>query len=91
MSNEAAWWLTLGLGLVVALVAVALLQIFLNKVRRVEQGAEAIWNSATPVARNTATTWMLDQTTVRLDKLTEEALKHGALLSAALSGDAQEG
>jgi hypothetical protein len=82
MTNNAAWWITLGLGLVVAIVAIALLQIFLNKVRRVERGAQAIWDSATPVARNTATTWMLTQTTVRLDKLTEEALKHDALLTS---------
>lgn len=86
MSTNAAWWLTLGVGLVVALVATTLLQIFLNKVRRVERGAEAIWNAATPVARNTATTWMLTQTSVRLDRLTEEALKHDALLSSVQAG-----
>lgn len=91
MSNNAAWWITLAVGLVVALVAVALLQIFLNKVRRVERGALAIWNSATPVARNTATTWMLTQTTVRLDKLTEEALKHDALLSAVQASTDEDG
>ncbi len=86
MSTNAAWWLTLGVGLVVALVATTLLQVFLNKVRRVERGAEAIWNAATPVARNTATTWMLTQTSVRLDRLTEEALKHDALLSSVQAG-----
>lgn len=89
MTNNAAWWITLGVGLVVALVAVALLQTFLNKARRVERGALAIWNSATPVARNTATSWMLTQTTVRLDRLTEEALKHDALLTA-VQASAQE-
>ena len=82
MSTNAAWWLTLGVGLVVAVVAVVLLQTFLNKVRRVEREVEAIWDAATPVARNTATTWMLPQTSVRLEKLTEEALKHDALLSS---------
>lgn len=91
MTNDGAWWLTLALGLVVALVAVALLQIFLNKVRRVEQGAQAIWDSATPVARNTATTWMLTQTTVRLDRLTEEALKHDALLTAVQASAEEDG
>ncbi len=91
MTDNAAWWITLGVGLVVAVVAVVLLQIFLNKVRRVERGAEAIWDSATPVARNTATTWMLTQTTVRLDKLTEEALKHDALLTAVQASAEDEG
>lgn len=91
MTDNAAWWITLGVGLVVAVVAVVLLQIFLNKVRRVERGAEAIWDSATPVARNTATTWMLTQTTVRLDKLTEEALRHDALLTAVQASAEDEG
>ena len=34
---------------------------------------------------NTATTWMLHQTTVRLDVFTEEALKHDAFLDEALA------
>jgi len=87
MSNHTLWWITLGLGLVVAIVAVVLLQTFLNKTRRVEAGVEAIWESAKPVARNTATTWMLTQTTVRLDRLTEEALKHDALLASLQNGE----
>ena len=87
MSTHTLWWITLGAGLVVAIVAVVLLQTFLNQVKRVERGAEAIWESAKPVARNTATTWMLTQTTVRLDRLTEEALRHDALL-ASVQGDA---
>lgn len=90
MSNNTLWWITLALGLVVAVVAVALLQTFLNKIRRVERGALDIWESAKPVARNTATTWMLTQTTVRLDRLTEEALKHDALLASVQQG-AEEG
>lgn len=87
MSDETLWWITLGLGLVVAIVAVILLQTFLNKTRRVEAGVEAIWEAAKPVARNTATTWMLTQTTVRLDRLTEEALKHDALLASVQNNE----
>lgn len=85
MSTHALWWLTLGLGLVVALIAVALLQIMYRKVRRIEAGAEAIWETGKQVARNTATTWMLHQTTVRLDAFTEEALEHDAFLDDALA------
>ena len=85
MSTNAVWWLTLALGLVVCLVAVALLQIFYTKVRRIESGATAIWETGKQVARNTATTWMLHQTTVRLDAFTEEAIKHDAFLDEALS------
>lgn len=84
MSSNAAWWLTLGLGLVVAVVAVVLLETFYRKVRAVEAGTEAIWEMGKQVARNTATTWMLAQTPVRLDKLTAEALRHDAFLKGAL-------
>ena len=90
MSTNALWWITLGAGLVVAVVAVILLQTFLNQVKRVERGAEAVWEAAKPVARNTATTWMLTQTSVRLDRLTEEALRHDSLL-ASVQGDSGQG
>lgn len=82
MSTHALWWITLGMGLVVAVAATTLLQLFLNQVKRVEQASSDVWSAATPVARNTATTWMLTQTTVRLDRLTEEALRHDALLAS---------
>ena len=85
MSTEALWWMTLGIGLVVALVAVVLLQLFYRQVRRIEAGAGAIWETGKQVARNTATTWMLGQTTVRLDQLTDEALRHDELLDEALA------
>lgn len=85
MSTNAVWWMTLGLGLVVALIAVVLLQVFYLAVRRIERGSEAIWGAGKEVARNTATTWMLHQTTIRLDGLTEEALRHDAFLDNALA------
>lgn len=84
MTTHTLWWITLGVGLVVALVAIVLLQLFLNQVRRVERGSLEVWETATTVARNTATTWMLAQTPVRLDRLTEEALRHDAFLKQAL-------
>ncbi len=86
MSTNAVWWMTLGIGLVVALIAVVLLQLFYHQVRRIEDGSLAIWKMGKQVARNTATTWMLQQTTVRLDGLTEEALRHDAFLDGALAG-----
>ena len=86
MSTNTAWWITLGLGLIVAIVAVVLLEIFYRKVRAIEAGSLAIWNMGKEVARNTATTWMLAQTPERLDRLTEEALRHDALLTSVLAG-----
>lgn len=80
MSTNGYWAISLILGLVVAVVAVVLLQLFLNQVRRIERGAEAIWESGKRVARNTATTWLLGTTSDKLDALTAEALRHDAFL-----------
>lgn len=89
MSTHALWWVTLGLGLIVAVAATALLQLFLNQVKRVERASDAVWEAAKPVARNTATTWMLAQTATHLDRLTEEALRHDDLL-ASVQGEIGE-
>lgn len=80
MTDETLWWIALGLGLVVAVVAVVLLQTFLHHVRRVERGAEAIWEAGKQVARNTSTTWLLPQTSEVLDELAVEALNHEEFL-----------
>ena len=80
MSRDGYWFLALGLGLVVAVVAVVLLETLFRQVRRVERGAEAVWEAGKQVARNTATTWLLGETSGRLDELTAEAGRHGQLL-----------
>jgi len=83
VSRDGYWFLALGLGLVVAIVAVVLLETLFRQVRRVERGAEAVWEAGKQVARNTATTWLLGETSARLDQLTAEAGRHGQLLRGA--------
>ena len=83
MSDEGYWAIALLLGLVVAVVAVVLLEVFLRQVHRVERGADAVWTAGKQVARNTATTWLLPETSKRLDLLTDEAMQHVALLTPA--------
>lgn len=83
MSDESYWFVALALGLVVAVVAVLLLETFLREVHRIERGAGQVWTAGKQVARNTATTWLLTATSNRLDQLTEEATRHAALLGAA--------
>jgi hypothetical protein len=77
------WWITLGVGLVVALVVVALLQFLLRAVERIERNVVELWQTATTVARNTATTWLLGETAGTLDEIRAEALRHDALLTPA--------
>ncbi len=83
MSTNTYWGISLGLGLVVIVAAAVLLQLFLNEVHRIERGAGAIWATGKEVARNTATTWMLAKLSGRLDRLTDEALRHDAFLRSA--------
>jgi len=86
MSDEGYWWVALGLGLVVAAVAVVLLQTFLKQVYRIERGAENVWQAGKEVAANTATTWLLDETASRLEELSEEATRHEKLLRPGSGG-----
>lgn len=86
MSDNGYWFLALGLGLVVAVVAVVLLSLFLNQVHRIEAGAGLVWTAGKQVARNTATTWLLPETSARLDLLTDEALQHVELLTPSEPG-----
>jgi hypothetical protein len=83
VSDEAYWFLALGLGLVVAGVAVVLLEVFLRQVHRIESGAGHVWKAGKQVAGNTATTWLLPETSDRLNKLTDEAMLHVELLTPA--------
>lgn len=83
MSDEAYWAIALVLGLVVAVVAVVLLELFLRQVHRVERGAAQVWVAGKQVAANTASTWLLPQTSHRLDLLTDEAMRHVELLTPA--------
>lgn len=85
MSDQALWAIMLAVGAVVAVVAIVLLQAFLNQVHRIERGAGAIWATGKQVAANTASTWLLGETSARLDLLTQEALRHDALLRTGSS------
>lgn len=77
MSNEAYWWITLGAGLVVAVVAVILLHLLLRQVQRVERAASEVWTTGKRVAGNTATTWMLDLMSKQLAQLDRSLAEPG--------------
>ena len=80
MTNETLWWITLGVGLVVALVVWALLHMLYRNVKAIDEGLFEVWAVGKRVARNTATTWMLGQTARIAGEIKEEALKHDAML-----------
>lgn len=86
MSTETLWIITLVLGLVVAVVAWVLLQLFYTQVRRIEAHSLRVWETGKQVARNTATTWQLGALSAELGGLEEEVSRHEALLRATSPG-----
>jgi hypothetical protein len=74
------WWVTLGMGVVVAAVVVLLLSLLVSLVKNIDTNVQEAWDTATRVARNTATTWMLGQTAALTGELREETGRHAALL-----------
>ena len=80
MSNETLWWITLAIGLVVALVVWGLLHLLYRNVKAIDEGLFAVWAAGKRVARNTATSWMLGQTARIAGEIKEEALKHDSML-----------
>jgi hypothetical protein len=66
------WWVALGIGLVVELVALSLLQFLLQLVKTIDAGALSVWEMGKRVAANTATTWMFNQTAQLVEELGRE-------------------
>lgn len=79
MTDVELWWLALGVGLVVLIIAVALLHLFLREVHKIERQAKEIWQAGKEVAANTATTWQLQRTVTHTDTLVQEAQRHATL------------
>lgn len=76
---ETAWWISLGVGLVVALVVLGLLELLRRTVNEVDAAVERVWTMGKRVARNTATTHMLTGTRELGTELRDEVERHGAL------------
>jgi hypothetical protein len=76
------WWVTLGLGLVVIIAVIVLLSMLVALVKDVDVNVREVWDTATRVAANTATTWMLQQTATRAEDLGNEVQRHIDLLSS---------
>jgi uncharacterized protein HemY len=78
-SVEATWWVSLAVGLVVALVVWFLLEWLRRTVNEVERAVDDVWTMGKRVAQNTATTHMLLGTKELGVELLEEVKRHGGL------------
>jgi hypothetical protein len=76
---ETAWWITLGVGLVVALVVWGLLEALRRTVNEIDEAVDRVWTMGKRVAQNTATTHMLGSTQELGAELLEEVERHRAL------------
>ena len=77
-TNETLWWITLGVGLVVALVVWALLEILRRTVNEVDRSVTILWTMGKRVAQNTQTSHLLQTTKARGGDLLEELEHHRA-------------
>jgi hypothetical protein len=75
-SNQAAWWITLAVGLVVALVVWALLELLRRTVAEVDARVSELWDMGKRVAQNTQTSHLLGTTVARGSQLVEELERH---------------
>lgn len=66
------WWVALGVGLVVILVALSLLEFLYGLVKTIDAAVLQVWEMGKRVAANTATTWMFNQTAQLVEELGRE-------------------
>ncbi|MBA2475372.1 MAG: hypothetical protein H0V40_05390 [Actinobacteria bacterium] len=74
-----AWWVALAVGLVVLLVATALLETLRRTVVAVDAGVSDVWTMGKRVAQNTQTTHLLHTTKARGVELLGELEQHAAM------------
>lgn len=75
-TNETLWWITLAVGLVVAVVVWILLERLRRRVDRVDTGVSDVWTMGKRVAQNTSTTYLLEGTKSRGVELLGELQHH---------------
>lgn len=71
-TNEVLWWITLGVGLIVALLVWFLLEWLRRTVNDIDRGVQGVWTAGKHLARNTQTTHLLNTTKERGVELVDE-------------------
>jgi hypothetical protein len=77
-TNETVWWITLGVGLVVAVVVWLLLETLRRTVNEVERSVDEVWTMGKRLAQNTVTSHLLLTTKARGGGLLAELEEHRA-------------
>jgi hypothetical protein len=77
-TNQTAWWITLAVGLVIALVVWGLLEALRRTVNEVERAVDDVWTMGKRLAQNTQTSHLLETTKARGADLLAEVEEHRA-------------
>ena len=85
-SERTLWYVTLAVGLVVALVVAAMLLTLLNLLRRIQAGVTGLLGSAGKVAENTANIPRLEATAPVLEQIAAEGIVQDGYMNALSQG-----
>jgi hypothetical protein len=89
-AERTLWYVTLALGLVVALAVAAMLLMLLALLRRIQGSVGDLLESAGRVADNTANIPQLESTAPVLEQIAEEGVVQDAYMNALTQGYAEE-
>ena len=78
------WWVIIGVGFVVVLVAAALLQLLVSLVQDIDRGVEAVKATLAATAGNTAQSPLIGAVAVGVDNILKEGLNHHLFLTREL-------
>ncbi len=85
-SGSTYWWIALGIGIVAALIVVALLSALIAAVRSIERSVDGLLATAGQVAANTANIPQLEATAPVLALIVEEAVVQDGYMNALTDG-----
>lgn len=85
-SERTLWYVTLAVGLVVALVVAAMLLMLLNLLRRIQAGVTGLLGSAGKAAENTANIPRLEATAPVLEQIAAEGVVQDGYMNALSQG-----
>ena len=83
-SEVTFWWVAIGVGFVVVLVAAALLQLLISLVKDIDRGVEAVKATLAATAGNTAASPLIGSVAQGVDDILKEGLNHHLFLTREL-------
>lgn len=89
-AERTLWYVSLGLGLVVALVVAAMLLLLLSLLGRIQESVRGLLEAAGKVAENTANIPQLEATAPVLEQIADEGVVQDGYMNALTQGYAEQ-